>query len=145
MEFFKDSEKHFMIPELFSEQANADAKEIKGSGLKSNQFRNYFQELRAIEESYRRRRTSTPEAARQESADAAWQETLPRLHMLKARVAYGKRRNGSTTAEFQAFMNKVIDSGIRSERDFEAMMLYVEAVLAYFYAEENSSSDPRRR
>lgn len=145
MEFFEDPDKHFMIPELFSEQANARAKKIRNSGLKSNQFRNYFQELRAIEESYRRKRTSPQETTQQQPLDANWRETLPRLHMLKARVAYGQRRNGSTTAEFQAFMNEVIDSGIRSERDFEAMMLYVEAVLAYFYAEENSSSDFRRR
>jgi CRISPR-associated protein Csm2 len=145
MEFFKDPEKHFMIPELFSEQASADAKAIRDSGLKSNQFRNYFQELRAIEESYRRKRTPKQETAQQEPSDANWQETLPRLHMLKARVAYGQRRNGPSTPEFQAFMNKVIESGMRSPKDFEAMMLYVEAVLAYFYAEENSGYDSRRR
>lgn len=137
MEFFQDPEKRFMIPELFSEKASAEAKKIRDSDLKSNQFRNYFQELRAMEESFRRNGGA--------KSEAAWNYLLPRLHMLKARVAYGRRKNGSTTLQFQVFMNEVIDSGTRSPKDFEAMMLYVEAVLAYFYAEENKSGEFRRR
>jgi CRISPR-associated protein Csm2 len=32
------------------------------------------------------------------------------------------------------FLEESIDAGKRSPQDFEAMMKYVEAVLAYFYA-----------
>ena len=125
IDFYKDSEKRFLHPTLFSERACQDAKKIYRSELKSHQFRNYFQELRALEARFQR-----------DANENAWNMLLPQLHLLKAKLAYGMRKSGNLKPEFRNFMDDLLDSGMRSPKDFEAMMLYVEAVLAYFYAHE---------
>jgi CRISPR-associated protein Csm2 len=69
---------------------------------------------------------------------------LPQLHLLKAKLAYGSREKGNITPDFRTFMDKLLDSGMRSAEDFKAMMLYVEAVLAYFYAHETEEKSRRK-
>lgn len=131
IEFYRDKEKRFMAPDLFSEKARGVAEKIRQNReLKSSQFRNYFQELRSLEARY--------QADRKNSADEAWLRLEPQLHLFKAKLAYGARKEGplAKATEFRRFMEEVVDS-IKEARDFEAAMLYVEAVLAYFYALEN--------
>jgi len=133
IEFYKDKEKRFMVPDLFSEKARGVAEKIRQSpNLKPSQFRNYFQELRSLEARY--------QADRRNNADEAWLRLQPQLHLFKAKLAYGARKEGplAKATEFRRFMEEVINS-INEARDFEAAMLYVEAVLAYFYALDNES------
>ena len=134
--FYQDTEKRFMVPELFSKEARDVAKRIRG--LQSSQFRNYFQQLRALESRYL--------ADQQESQETAWHRLQPQLHLFKAKLAYGARKEGplAQAPEFREFMEETIDS-IKDGKDFEAAMLFVEAVLAYYYALEQAKNNQRNR
>lgn len=128
LEFFKDREKGVLDPTLF-ERARKVAEELVGEGeLKSSQFRNYFAELRALENRFERER--------QEDEALAFARLVPQLELLKAKLAYNTRAQGPlrNAKRFVAFLEEALDAGKRSPKDFEAMMKYVEAVLAYFYA-----------
>ena len=131
--FYRDEEKRYMVPELFSQRAQQVAQAIRDHReLKSSQFRNYFQELRALEARYR--------ADRQRNPEGAWLALEPQLQLFKAKLAYGARKEGplAKASVFRAFLEEVVDS-IQEARDFEAALLYVEAVLAYFYALETEN------
>jgi len=134
--FYQDTEKRFMVPELFSKEARDVAERIRG--LQSSQFRNYFQQLRALESRYL--------ADQQESQENAWRRLQPQLHLFKAKLAYGARKEGplAQAPEFREFMEETIDS-IKDGKDFEAAMLFVEAVLAYYYALEQAKNNQRNR
>jgi len=122
-----------MAPNLFSEKARGVAERIRQNReLKSSQFRNYFQELRSLEARYQADRRNNP--------DEAWLRLEPQLHLFKAKLAYGARKEGPLVRAtvFRQFMEEVVDS-IKEAKDFEAAMLYVEAVLAYFYAIESEN------
>ncbi len=137
--FYQDTEKRFMVPELFSKEARDVAKRIRSRGrLQSSQFRNYFQQLRALESRYL--------ADQQESQETAWHRLQPQLHLFKAKLAYGARKEGplAQATEFRDFMEETIDS-IKDGKDFEAAMLFVEAVLAYYYALETEQAKNNQR
>ncbi len=139
IQFYRDREKQYIVPDLLSEKARAVAEKIRQNReLKSSQFRNYFQELRALEARYR--------ADRQKSPQGAWLRLEPQLQLFKAKLAYGARKDGPlvNATEFRSFMEEVVDS-IQEAKDFEAAMLYVEAVLAYFYALEMEGKNKRGR
>lgn len=126
--FFKDAEKEIMDPEVFA-KAQQVAEDISKEGkVKSSQFRNYFAELRALENRFLKE-------SRQDRV-RAFQRLLPELELLKAKLMYNTRSNGPLkgAAAFVDFLKEAIDAGKRSPEDFLAMMKYVEAVLAYFYA-----------
>ena len=133
IKYFKDENRQYYRPELFSEDAQEQARKLRQGSINSSQFRNYFQELRSLEQQYRNNRLTNP--------DRAWQLLEPQLHLLKAKVAYGARNNGplNRAPEFRAFMDDVLAS-VTNASEFEAMMLYVEAVLAYFYSLESNRS-----
>ena len=122
---------------LFSDEALANAAEIRRSGLKSSQFRNYFQELRGLEARFKQ--------DERENAETAWLKLQPQLEMFKAKLAYGSRRDGpiAQAPAFRSFMDKLVNTGLESPRSFHTMMLFVEAVLAYYYAEESSQGGRR--
>jgi len=133
IQFYRDKEKQYMRPELFNQEARRVAEEIRDNReLKSSQFRNYFQELRALEARYL--------ADRQRDPEGAWRKLEPQLQFFKAKLAYGARKEGplAKARVFRRFLDEVVDS-IREARDFEAALLYVEAVLAYFYALETEN------
>jgi CRISPR-associated protein Csm2 len=128
LEFYRDKEKGVLDPSLF-ERAREVAQELVREGqIKSSQFRNYFAELRALENRFEREK--------REDAALAFARLVPQLELLKAKLYYNTRSNGplSRARAFVRFLEEAIDAGKRSPRDFEAMMKYVEAVLAYFYA-----------
>jgi len=128
LEFYRDKDKGILDPSLF-EWAKEVAQELVREGqIKSSQFRNYFAELRALENRFERER--------REDEALAFARLVPQLELLKAKLYYNTRSNGplSRARAFVRFLEEAIDAGKRSPRDFEAMMKYVEAVLAYFYA-----------
>ncbi len=136
MEFYQDRENRILRPGLFDSDARRDAEQIQG--IQSSQFRNYFHELRTLEARFDREAKS--------SVSVAFTRLVPQLELLKAKLAYGQRKNGPLqgAGSFVKFMNLLIDAGKRSPEDFEAMMQYLEAVLAYFYAKEGQSQGGRR-
>lgn len=126
--FFRDEKREVLNAEIFTqakEVAEAIARESK---VKSSQFRNYFAELRALENRFLKERRTDPERA--------FQKLVPELELLKAKLAYNTRANGPLKGAnaFVGFLDEALDAGKRSPEDFLAMMKYVEAVLAYFYA-----------
>lgn len=128
--FFHEVEgKRWIRPGLFGDEALAIASDIRRSGLKASQFRNYFQELRGLEARF----------SQNENQQQAWLALQPQLQMFKAKLAYGSRRDGpiAQAPAFRTFMDKLIDTGLESPQSFQTMMLFVEAVLAYYYAEES--------
>jgi len=134
--FYRDEEKLYMVPDLFDAEARRMAEKIKN--VTSSQFRNYFQELRALEARYR--------ADLRQDPVSAWLRLEPQLRLFKAKLSYGARGDGplAKAQEFRSFLEDVIDS-ISDGKDFEAALLYVEAVLAYYYAEEEKRKEERRR
>ncbi len=134
--FYRDEEKRYMVSDLLDADARQRAESIKN--VTSSQFRNYFQELRALEARYR--------ADLQKDPDGAWLRLEPQLRLFKAKLYYGARKDGplANAEEFKSFLEETIDS-IRDGRDFDAALLYVEAVLAYYYAEEQKRREERRR
>jgi len=128
LEFYRDKEKGVLDPGIF-EKAREVAEELVSEGaINSSQFRNYFAELRALENRFERER--------REDEVLAFARLVPQLELLKAKLYYNTRSNGplNRARAFVRFLEEAIDAGKRSPKDFEAMMKYVEAVLAYFYA-----------
>ncbi len=127
LEFFKDKERGVLDPRVF-ERAREVAEGLAKGKLKSSQFRNYFAELRALENRFERERKG--------DEALAFARLVPQLELLKAKLFYNTRSQGplKDAKEFVAFMEEALEAGKRSPKDFEAMMKYVEAVLAYFYA-----------
>lgn len=136
MDFYQDREKRILRAGLFDSQAQKDAE--LAQGIKSSQFRNYFHELRTLEAAYERDAKA--------DAQTAFARLVPRLELLKAKLAYGQRKDGplKDARGFVELMNRLVDAGKRSPEDFEAMMKYLEAVLAYFYAKEGQNQGGRR-
>lgn len=128
LEFYKDKAQKILNPQIF-EQARQVAEELaRVDQLKSSQFRNYFAELRALENRFQKERKG--------DEALAFARLVPELELLKAKLAYNTRSQGplKEAKAFVRFMNEALDAGKRGPKDFEAMMKYVEAVLAYFYA-----------
>ncbi len=136
MEFYQDRQNRILKPGLFDGQAKQDAEGVQG--IQSSQFRNYFHELRTLEANYER--------AAKTGDTLAFAKLVPQLELLKAKLAYGQRKNGplQNAGGFVSLMNRLIDVGKKSPEDFEAMMQYLEAVLAYFYAKEGQNQGGRR-
>jgi CRISPR-associated protein Csm2 len=136
MEFYQDRKNRILKPGLFDSQAKQDAEGVQG--IQSSQFRNYFHELRTLEANYER--------AAKTGDTLAFAKLVPQLELLKAKLAYGQRKNGplQNAGGFVSLMNRLIDVGKKSPEDFEAMMQYLEAVLAYFYAKEGQNQGGRR-
>lgn len=128
LEFYRDKEQGILDPQIFEEARKVADELANQDKLKSSQFRNYFAELRAIENRFQKERK------RDEAT--AFARLVPELELLKAKLAYNTRSQGplKEAKRFVRFMNEALDAGKRSPKDFEAMMKYVEAVLAYFYA-----------
>jgi CRISPR-associated protein Csm2 len=128
MEFYQDRQNRILRPGLFDAEAQKDADGVQG--IQSSQFRNYFHELRTLEARFEREAKGNPQVA--------FAKLVPQLELLKAKLAYGQRKNGplQNAGGFVGLMNRLIDAGKRSPEDFEAMMQYLEAVLAYYYAKE---------
>lgn len=136
MEFYQDKQNKILRPGLFDTDARKDAEGVQG--IQSSQFRNYFHELRTLEANFEREAKA--------SREMAFAKLIPQLELLKAKLAYGQRKNGplQNAGGFVNLMNRLIDAGKKSPEDFEAMMQYLEAVLAYFYAKEGQSQGGRR-
>ena len=128
LEFYKDKEKGVLDPAIFQRAQEVAEELVREDELKSSQFRNYFAELRALENRFDRERRS--------DEALAFARLVPQLELLKAKLAYNTRAQGplKNARRFVAFLKEALEAGQRSPKDFEAMMKYVEAVLAYFYA-----------
>ncbi len=63
-----------------------------------------------------------------------WPSVRLRLHLLKARLAYGRRKKGGKVSkEFYDLFDRLLNIAETSYQSFEEALLYIEAILAYFY------------
>jgi CRISPR-associated protein Csm2 len=139
MEFFENLEKGVYRRGLFDEEAKRWAQELRNEGqgqdkLKSSQFRNYFHEFRRLEDTLERykREANGDEAL-------AWSRLSSQIELLRAKLAYGGRSNGGPLQKLPLFrgkMDELLSDAKRSPKHFAAVMLFLEAVLAYFYGLE---------
>ncbi|WP_022799566.1 type III-A CRISPR-associated protein Csm2 [Thermus islandicus] len=138
LEFFKDKERGILDPKVF-ERAREVAEKLAEGKLKSSQFRNYFAELRALENRF--------EKERKGDEALAFARLVPQLELLKAKLFYNRRSQGPLKGkgaeEFVRFMEEALEAGKQSSKHFEAMMKYVEAVLAYFYFYASGKQEDR--
>jgi CRISPR-associated protein Csm2 len=130
MNYYLDDGQTKLVPDLL----DAKAKEIQErivplnnrgfadfrEGVSSSQLRRFFMEFRGLEKRV------------QHAKD--FEAVLPLIRMVKSKAAYAL--NSGTGAKipqsFQKFLVDNIDA-IHNRRDFEAFMLYFEAVVGFCY------------
>ncbi|MER3480702.1 MAG: type III-A CRISPR-associated protein Csm2 [Meiothermus sp.] len=149
MEYFENLEQAIYKRGLFDEKAKSWAQDLREEGqgtekLKSSQFRNYFHEFRRLEDIFERYKR---EAGGEERL--AWDRLTSQIELLRAKLAYGGRSNGGPLQKLPRFrekMDELLSDAKQSPKHFAAVMLFLEAVLAYFYGlegERNSEAAPR--
>ena len=133
MQLYKDHTKRIVRKEIFDEEARGLAEELVKAGLPSTQFRKFFGELRAIETRLR----SDP------STDS-FEKAKPYLYLLVAKIHYQTRQDKrGAYAKLENFFRELIEQ-VNDIKDFEVMIDAVQAVLAFFIAEDAKKKDDRR-
>jgi CRISPR-associated protein Csm2 len=92
-------------PRLISRAYELALELVDKTALTSSQFRNYFGELRSLENRFERER--------REDEDLAFARLVPQLELLKAKLYYNTRSNGplSRARAFVRFLEEAIDAG----------------------------------
>jgi len=120
--------RHELLDKEAYEQANKFVRKIKGRdgkpaidskmSLTSAQLRRFFNEFRQLEKKVQ--------------VDG-FEKVKPLIKMIKSRAAYAANPGNRKIPEsFKEFLVVNVDS-IEQEKDFEAFMLYFEAVVGFFY------------
>lgn len=118
VKFYQDAEKKKLNPELLDQNAEQQADELHAS-INSAQLRRFFGEVKNLYFRLQQGRT--------------WQDLEPFVRMLKSKAMYAKGRSNSPIPdEFRAFLTDNIDQ-IKDQKDFEAFVMYFEAVVGYMY------------
>lgn len=114
--FFTDPEKKSVNPTLLDTDAEKQAGELHGA-INSAQIRRFFGEIKNL---YLRMQQGR-----------AWSELEPFVRMVKSKAMYAQGTNRIPPA-FCAFLTTNIDK-VKDQKDFEAFVLYFEAVLGFAY------------
>lgn len=89
--------------------------------LTGTKVRQYFGEARRIEKIYLDSRDRSQ----------GFKKAVPLLAMMRAKVAYDTGRDRNKMSGFNEFIKVLTKIGEKGPKEFEAMMLHFEAVLAY--------------
>lgn len=123
VEYFKDGA---IRPELVTE----DAKKAAGgffldrrNALRANQLRKFYGDVKTLE----LRIKSAPE----DRKEAAFQQILPLVKLLKAKTAYAAKRK-VIPESFKSWIWENVDA-VNSLKEFSAFLLYFEAVVGFCY------------
>ena len=123
IEFYVDSEKKVVNPELFSSVAQRIAKEIeedrKPKSPENHQVRRFYEDLLSI-----RRRIE-----RVDDEEEEFKRQLPYIRMAQAKAAYAFRRR-NINRRFQEFIEEV--ARIETMKDFRVFCTLFEAVIAFY-------------
>jgi len=136
MQFWQDSERTRLNPELFSGIAEEAAKRIaEKSSDRTNaptQLRKFYDEVVAL--------ASSIKAQPQE-----FDNLLPYLKMLNAKAAYAQARNSLISPEFKQFLKEAIDQ-IQNTKDVDVFLSYFEAFMGFykFYYDEHKKAQQSR-
>ena len=131
VQYFQDSEKKVINPELLNEQALSDARTIKqgrSTQMTSAQLRRFYGEAKNLEKKATDKKSG-------QITEEAFAPVLPLVKMLKSKVAYAANpTNPKVPKEFKDWMEKRIDA-IQTASDFQAFLLHFEAVVGFCYGE----------
>ena len=118
VEFFKDSEKKKLNPDLLDSIAEAQADKIHRN-INSAQLRRFFGEVKGL---YSRLEHQEP-----------FERLFPLIKMIKSKVWYAANPNKEKIPkDFASFILGGIEQ-IKDENDFRAFVLYFEAVVGFMY------------
>ena len=119
--FYKDKEKRILNPKLFSDFAMNAAKKIHDSGgrdaNKRSQLRKFFDEVLRLNSLAK----SNPED---------WDNIIPYVNMLIAKVAYAQGRR-KVTPEFVDLIKGCIDQ-VHKDRDLDVFANFLEAFMGFY-------------
>lgn len=124
--YFKDEVKGILKPELFDQDARQDANRLVSARVPSAQVRRYFGEVRALQ--------ARLASAEQTHGAEAFDHIKPYLGLLKAKAYYGRRNNKRGSDDMVTLAEVLTDciDGVKDKKSFDAMVKYLEAVVAYF-------------
>lgn len=116
VKFFIDPQKEEINPELLDAIAEKQADEVHGK-INSAQVRRFFGEVKSL-------------SGRLQHQEP-FERLLPLIKMIKSKTWYASSRN-KIPREFASFMLGGI-SQVKDQKDFEAFVLYFEAVVGFMY------------
>ena len=133
IKFYRDAEKTKLDPEIFSNRAEKDAEKFgtekfddKVKELTSAQLRRFFGEMKGYYQRWRN----------QGKSEEAFDILLPLVKMMKSKVYYAvnlnKPKQSKIPHSFASFLLGGIEQ-IKDSKDFEAFILYFEAVVGFLY------------
>ncbi len=130
--FYKDKEKKILNPTLFSNVAEKLAENIYKSGLqtkrdgsqklernKRTQIRKFYDEVIRFNS-----------LANSKTNPEAWENILPYVNMLIAKVAYAEGRN-HVTKEFTGFLKNCVEE-TEDEKDMAVFANFFEAFMGFY-------------
>lgn len=118
VKFYLDAEKTRLNPELLDTIAEQQAEKMHGR-IGSAQLRRFFGEVKEL---YHRRQNGQP-----------FERLFPLVKMLKSKTWYAANpKQEKIPPEFAGFLLGGIDQ-VHDEKDFEAFVLYFEAVVGFMY------------
>ncbi len=120
---FRENER--IHPELLDKKAMEQAQRFKPENprrknLSSSQLRKFFYEVKNL--------------SLRHKSGRSWNELEPLFRMIKSKAYYSSKSNGASKIPdtFRAFITDNIDK-VKNEKDFEAFVLYFEAVVGFAY------------
>lgn len=121
--YYSDPEKTKIKEDLLDTKAYyLGSRFARGDGrskrVTSSQLRNFFNDVRSLEAKI---------------SSGNFEVYRPHIKMLKAKVAYARDR-GKVSKDFESLISKCVDL-IEDEKDFNAFVLFFEAIVGYFYGE----------
>lgn len=120
MGYFKDPEKNIIREELLDKEAFEYADKFVKEELNSTQLRRFFGEFRQLEKKIKSK---------------SFEEVKPLIKMVKSKASYSANpKKRKIPIIFKNFLVDNLDK-IHDEKDFEAFMLYFEAVVGFCYGQ----------
>ncbi len=131
--YFDDEQRGILKANLFDDEARKDANKLLGASAPPTQLRRYFGEIRALQARFASLKARDPENA--------FAQVRPYLGLLKAKAYYGRRNDNRGSKAMHTLSEVLTDciDGVKNEKTFDAMVQYVEAVVAYFTPDSRNS------
>ncbi|NLE29147.1 MAG: type III-A CRISPR-associated protein Csm2 [Phycisphaerae bacterium] len=116
VKFYLDAEKTQLNPTLLNVDAEKQADQLHQK-INSAQIRRFFGEIKNLSLRLQQGRP--------------WTQIEPLFRMLRSKAAYASGTS-KITSEFSTFISENVDR-VKDQRDFEAFVLYFEAMLGFAY------------
>lgn len=122
VKFYVDDGKTILNPELVSLTAEEQAEKIRGS-LNSAQLRRFFGEIKDLYHRWKNENKSKE----------SFERIFPLIRLMNSKIYYAiNPKKPKIPNEFAAFMLGGL-SQIKDKKDFEAFVMYFEAVVGFMY------------